>query len=206
MNGGSELTIFGSPRSRTMRVLWAAEELGLHYRHVPYEYDDPALKSREFLSLNPSGAVPTLVDGAVVVAESLAINLYLAKTYGQTDACRLYPSDAAGEAKVLQWSFFAQGHLEPWVQKDALLRPLLRAIGNLADGMIERSLSVLETALSSSEWLVGDSFSVADLNVAGVLSPSRSEALDLSDHPAVAGWLMRSYSRPAALTVRRRFA
>ena len=52
------LTIYGSPRSRTMRVLWMAEELGLDYEHVPYEANDPVLKSEAFLALNPAGAIP----------------------------------------------------------------------------------------------------------------------------------------------------
>ena len=73
------LTIYGSPRSRTMRVLWAAAELGLDYVHVPVPFDDPQLKSAGFLRLNPAGAVPTIVDDGFALSESLAINLYLAK-------------------------------------------------------------------------------------------------------------------------------
>ncbi len=76
------LTIYGSPRSRTMRVLWMAMELGLEYTHVPLAFDDPRLKEPDFLRINPAGAVPALMDDGFVLAESLAINLYLAKKYG----------------------------------------------------------------------------------------------------------------------------
>ena len=56
------LTIYGTPRSRTMRVLWLAEELGLQYEHRPLGWDDPFLKTDDFLRLNPAGAIPTIVD------------------------------------------------------------------------------------------------------------------------------------------------
>jgi glutathione S-transferase len=75
------LTIYGSPRSRTMRVLWAAAGLGLDCQHVPLAWDDPAFKSPEFLRLRPAGAVPVVVDDdGFALAESMAIILYLAKS------------------------------------------------------------------------------------------------------------------------------
>lgn len=199
------LTIYGSPRSRTMRVLWMATELGLEYTHVPHGFDDPVLKQPEFLALNPAGAIPTIVDDGFPLSESLAINLYLSKKYGRGEPTRLYPSTPQGEADAWRWSLWAQGHLEPWVQKDRLLADLIEAIGDRARGMIESALSVLERALDERAWLGGEHFGVADLNVAGVLSPSRSTPLDLSRYARVAGWLERSYSRPAARAVRRRF-
>ena len=116
------LTIYGSPRSRTLRVLWTAAELGLDYEHVPLAFDDPALKSAEFLKLNPAGAIPTIVDDdGFALSESLAINLYLAKTYG---AGSLYPPTPHGEAQAWRWTVWAQGHLEPWVQQEAPLAGL----------------------------------------------------------------------------------
>lgn len=204
------LTIYGSPRSRTMRVLWMAEELGLDYAHESWEFDDPRLKQSDFLHLNPAGAIPTivdtdLVDDDLVLAESLAINLYLAKKYGNRLSESLYLDSMEGEAKIISWSLWAQGHLEPWIQKDRLLADLLKAIGNRADAMITRSLDVLEYALAGHRYLLGDRFTAADLNVAGVLSPSRARLLDLSGYPQVQIWLQRCYSRPAAIAVRQRF-
>ena len=66
------LTIYGSPHSRTMRVLWTAAELDLTYEHIPLTWDDPYLKSPEFLRLNPAGTIPVIVDDGVVVAESMS--------------------------------------------------------------------------------------------------------------------------------------
>ncbi|HEX4199441.1 MAG TPA: glutathione S-transferase family protein [Caulobacteraceae bacterium] len=197
------LTIYGSPRSRTLRVLWAAAELGLDYEHVPLAFDDPRLKSADFLKLNPAGAVPTIVDDGVVLSESLAINLYLAKTYG---AGRLYPATPEGEAQAWKWTLWAQGHLEPWVQQDALLAALRAAMGQASRAVIEHALGLLDRTLDDRAWLVGEGFSVADLNVACVLSPSRVARLDLSPFGCVHDWLARCYGRPAAVATRTRFA
>ena len=179
-----------------------AAELNLEYDHVPYEFNDPKLKQPEYLRLNLAGAIPTIVDGDFSLSESLAINLYLAKKYGQTGSEALYPDDEESTARAISWSLFAQGHIEPWVQKDLLLADLIKALGSLGDGMINQSLRVLDNALSKSGWLVGEKFTVADLNVAGVLSPSRSDALDLSSFGQVKDWLARCYSRPAAVESR----
>ena len=197
------LTIYGSPRSRTLRVLWAAAELGLDYEHVPLAFDDPALKSAEFLKLNPAGAIPTIVDDGFALSESLAINLYLAKAYG---AGWLYPSTPQGEAQAWRWSLWAQGHLEPWVPYDAPLVKLRAAMGEAALAVVAPALGLLDRTLDDRPWLVGEDFSVADLNVAGVLSPSRAARLDLAPFAQVRDWLARCYARPAAVATRTRFA
>jgi len=186
-----------------MRVLWMAEELGLEFEHVPWEFDDPRLKTPEFLRLNPCGSIPAIVDDGFALSESLAINLHLAKRYARADQ-PLYGTTPAEEAKIWQWTLWAQGHLEPWVQKDRLLADLIRAIGEKGDAMIQRSLGTLERVLEDTEWLVGSRFTVGDLNVAAVLSPSRARNIDLTRYPHVADWLQRCYARPAAVSVRAR--
>jgi glutathione S-transferase len=197
------LTIHGSARSRTMRVLWMAEELGLAYEHDPIAFDDPRLKSPDFLRLNPAGAIPTIEDDGFALAESLAINLYLAKKHGLGG---LYPASLEGEAQAWRWSLWAQGQLEPWVMRDALLADLRAATAEHAAPMIAVALATLERALARADWLIGEAFTVADLNVAAVLSPSRSSQVDLKQYPQVSDWLTRCYARPAAVAVRKRFA
>jgi glutathione S-transferase len=196
------LVIHGSARSRTLRVLWMAAELGLDFEHDPIAYDDPALKTAAFLALNPAGAIPTLEDGAFALAESLAINLYLAKKH---DRGGLYPAGLEGEAQAWRWSLWAQGQLEPWIMRDALLADLRAAIAEAARPAIAAALSTLDRALDGRPWLLGEAFTVADLNVAAVLSPSRAEHLDLTPYANVAGWLSRCYARPAAVATRARF-
>lgn len=182
-----------------------AEELGLEFEHVPLEFDDPALKREDFRKLNPAAAIPTIVDDGFALSESLAINLYLASKYGSRGAGDLYPDSAQFQAQAWRWSLWAQGHLEPWVQKDLTLADLISAIGPLGDGMVQHSLSVLATTLAQQTWLAADHFTVADLNVAAVLSPSRAKSLNFRNCGNVDAWLTRCYARPAAVAVRRKF-
>jgi len=196
------LVLYGSPRSRTLRTLWTLTELGLAFEHVPLEWSDPALKSPEFLALNPAGAIPTLVDNGFAISESLAINLYLARRYGQAT---LWPHDVEGEAMAWRWTLWAQGHLEPWITYDSPLATARPAIAPLEAATVRRALGVLDAVLAIRPWLAAGEFSVADLNVAAVLSPSRSQHLDLAPFPHVKVWLALCYGRPAALETRRRF-
>jgi glutathione S-transferase len=199
------LTIYGSPRSRTMRTLWAAAELGLVYTHVPLAWDDPALKEPEFLRLNSAGTIPTIVDDDFALGESLAINLYLARKFGADGPTPLYPPDPRVEAEVWRWSLWAQGHLEPWVQRDARFEALRASAADVLETTVRAGLDTLERGLAGRDWLVGEHFTVADLNVAAVLSPSRSRDLDLAGLPRTAAWLARCYDRPAARATRQRF-
>lgn len=199
------LTIYGSPRSRTMRVLWAAAELGLDYEHVPVAHDDPWLKSPEFLRLSPAGAIPVIVDDGFALSESMAIILHLAKRYGASGDEPLYPAMPEGEAEAWRWSLWAQGELEPWVQRDGFLAPLRSAQAGFLAERSAAALEVLERALTGRDWLAGDRFTVADLNVAGVLSPSRADTLDLGPFPRIRDWRTRCYDRPAAVATRQRY-
>lgn len=187
-----------------MRVLWTATELRLDFDHFAYEHDDPRLKSRAFLALNPFGTIPTIVDDGFALSESLAINLYLAKKYGGGSPT-LSISDQATEAAVLRWSFWAQGAIEPWVQRDKAIVDLLAPIRSSVESHLGHPLGMLEAELSDSEWLLGAHFTLADLNVANVLSPSRAKTLNLTHFPRIKGWLKACYSRPAAREVRERY-
>jgi len=200
------LTIYGTPRSRTMRVLWTAAELGLDFTHVPLATGDPALQEAWFLRISPTGRIPAIDDDGFQLSESLAINLYLTKKHGSSRAPSLYPATLEGEADAWRWSLWAQGHLEPWVQQDARLAALRTAIDELAAAEIASALGVLDRHLTARAWLVGETFTVADINVASVLSPSRSSRLDLTPHPALMDWLGRCHARPAAVATRQRFA
>ncbi len=200
------LTIYGSARSRTMRVLWTAAELGLEYTHVAYEFDDPRLKQPEFLRINPAGAIPTIVDDGFALSESLAINLYLAKKYGRGGSEALYPATDAGEAQALRWTLWVQGHVEPWVQQDGALAALRVAIAPQARRAVDAALAMLDSVLATRAWLIAEHFTIADLNVAAVLSPSRATRLDLQPFPHVGRWLTLCYARPAAVATRARFA
>jgi glutathione S-transferase len=193
------LTIYGTTDSRTMRVLWAASELGLDFRHVPYDVTDPVLKQPQFLAINPAGAIPAIDDDGFTLGESLAIILYLAKKYGRPP---LYPATLEGEAEVWRWTLWGLAHLEPWVQGDVLLKDAIAAIGHLAKPFLERSCTLLEKTLSGRPWILGDDFTAADLTVGAILSPSRAAKLPLARYPNIRAWHLRCYRRPAALRTR----
>lgn len=193
------IRIFGKPRSRTVRCLWMAEEIGLAYENVKTDFERGEARTPEFLRLNPNGHVPALEDGDVRLFESLAINLYLARRYGGA----LWPHDAADEGRVFQWSIWAMTELEEPLLTALVNRrflPEARRDAQRAARAAERArkpLGVLEGALDGRSWLVGEAFGVADLNVASVLVWAPMADIDLAPTPRVAAWLGRCTARPA---------
>jgi glutathione S-transferase len=195
------LRIYGSARSRGVRTLWMALELGLEYEHLDYAPRSPATRTPEYLGLNPNGRVPTIDDDGFVLSESMAINLYLAKEHG-----KLYPADAKEEALAWQWSFWEVDRLDrqlttyannafvlPEAQRDA-------AAAKAAWDEIAPALDVLEIPLGKAQWLAGSAFSVADLNVAAAMV--RALSFDLGRWPHVHEWLHRCWDRPAGRRAR----
>ena len=197
----SKLRIYGIARTRAFRALWIAEELGLDYEHVPVEIGAAGARKPDYLAINPNGRLPAIEDDGFILWESLAITLYLAKKHG-----RLYPTTLEGEAQVWRWSLWAQGELEPWLQRETRETATASTVAELVRPAIQRGMTTLERALSGREWLVVGGFTVADLNVACVLSPSRADHIDLAPYPQVAAWLRRCYARPAAVAARARHA
>ncbi len=104
------LKLYGIAQSRTFRPLWLLHELGLEFEHVPLDFRGEALNDPAYRALNPNGRIPTLVDGDLVLWESMAINLYLARRYGGDSG--LWPDSIEGEALALQWSFWVMTEVE----------------------------------------------------------------------------------------------
>lgn len=195
------LRIHGSARSRAVRTLWMAEELGIPYEHIDVAPRSDASRSPAFLALNPNGRVPTIEDDGFVLWESMAINLYLAKKHG-----KLYPAEAQHEALAWQWSFWETDRLDRQIvtyANHALVLPEAERKADVAAAAwaeIAPALDVLETALGKAEWLAGPAFSVADLNLAAALY--RGLGMDLARWPALKAWLHRCWDRPAARKAR----
>ena len=191
------LVIFGTSRSRAFRVLWMATELGLPFQHRPLDWQKCA-RDEAYLEVNPAGTIPAIVDGDFVLSESLAINLYLARKFAG-----LLPSDPQEQASVVQWSFWAATSLEDkyiqWAEHSHWLPNALRdpALAASAAVSLSRPLDRLELALSQSKWLVGASFTVADLNVASTITLLRN--VESEKRPHVARWLSLCLSRSAYL-------
>ena len=190
----SKFKLYGGNRSRAGRVAWCGRELGLDFEQteIPFE----KMKEADYLAINPNGKVPGFVEGDLKLFESLAINLYLAKKYGTGE---LYPTKAEDEARVLQWTLWAATEVEP-----KLLPVLLFKFGFSKDEhaaksgpeTVKQPLAVLDQHLAKHEYLVGNKFSVADLNVACVVGIANAVELDLSYVPHVKAWLDRIKARP----------
>jgi len=196
------LRIYGSAKSRTLRTLWMAGELGLTYDHKDYLPRAPETKTPEYRALNPNSRVPTIDDDGFVLSESMAINFYLAKKHGSA----LYPLDAKHEALALQWSLWETDRLDRQVVNycrntqdlpEAERKP---EVAKAAWDEVVPAFDALEAALAKSDWLAGPAFSVADLNVAAALY--RAHTLNLGKWPRLKAWFNRCWERPAAKKIR----
>ena len=198
------ITLYGASGGRSSRCLLALEEMGLAYEHRPLKPWDSEVDKALLRALNPNARVPVLEDGDLQLFESMAINLYLGDRYGGP----LWPSLPEQRALLYQWSLWTQ------TEVDVMARHRARYGDNperKARALEERhaALAILDAALSDRPWLLGDTFSLADVNVAASLSePWENGLIDGDLDPAAQGlptlgdWLARCVSRPAWERVR----
>jgi len=197
------LKLYGNPRSRATRCIWMLEEMGEPYELIETSVRPGDLHKPEYLRLNPNALIPTLVDGDVVLWESMAINLYLAQKPGP-----MHAASAAVTGLAAQWSFWAMLETETLLLEllnhRAVLPDFARDISHVERNtlLLQKPLRLLDQALSGRNHLGGDNFTVADLNVAAILSWGKIARLDLSPHPNVARWLDQCLVRPANMRVR----
>jgi glutathione S-transferase len=196
--------LHGTSKSRSARSLWALEELGVKYEHNPVEV--AKAKSADHVKLNPNGHIPALEVDGQIVWESMAINLYLAEKYGKPP---IWPSSAEGHADCLKWSFWAITEIEPNLMTLLINRVFLpadqrdeKAIKKAEDAL-KAPLKVLDDHLKGREYLLGKDFTIADLNVAAVMSFAQLAKLDLSGTPAAQAWLQKCLGREANQRVRK---
>lgn len=194
------LKVYGPGRSRASRVLWMLAECG-----VPYEHEDltryPTMdeKAAAMRAIYPLGKIPVLEDGDLRLAESMAINLYLARTYGGA----LWPASAPEQALAEQWSFFAVTEIDPPLVQLLVERSFRKEPDRNVENekknaeQIRRPLAYLEQHLTGRPYLLGERFTVADLNLASIFSMAGGAKLGLAEYPAVTEWLGRCRARPA---------
>jgi glutathione S-transferase len=192
------LTLHHLNNSRSQKVVWLLEELGLPYelihyqRHPETQIGPPALKA-----LHPLGKSPVLEDDGQMLCESGAITQYLLTRYGEG---RLAP-DPAGpqQLRFLECLYFAvSAGMNP-----IMIKVYSRAFG-LADSALdmaataelEYAMGYIETLLGHNQWLMGDLFTAADVQMSFI--PELARAVGAAgDHPAIEAWQRRLYARPA---------
>ncbi|MBB3443298.1 glutathione S-transferase family protein [Rhizobium sp. BK379] len=212
------LTIYGVYRSRSARVYWMAEELGIEFESVPVlqakrlanplSPDAPInTLSPKFLALNPMALIPAVKDGDLVLNESLAINLYLARKYGGELGGKTVEEDGL----MTMWTVWAVSELDGNTGKIVSTyddgrenTEAGRAVIDVACRTMKRPLSVLEKHLDGKDWIVGGRFTVVDLNIAEVLRYAQSETALFEAHPNINAWIKRCQSRPAYLEMQRK--
>lgn len=208
------LKIYGVYRSRATRNIWLAQELGLQFEHIPviqaYRVADPSAanaplhtRSPAFLAINPNGHIPSIDDDGFVLHESLAINLYLAKKHGGP----LAPKDVHEDGLMTQWALWAATEVETNalnVMYHMAAYPPEKRDANLAATSLEAlraPFAVLEKALAGADYLVGNRFTVADINMAEVFRYAMPAKELFAANPNVAAWLKRCQDRPAFKTM-----
>jgi len=198
------LKIYGIPKSRTFRALWAAEELGIPYENVPVNFTE-GVKQADFLAVNPVGKIPAIDDAGFRLSESLAITTYLVKKHGGP----LAPATLEDEARALQWTLWGVSSIEQLLLDFIGNRYSLPAekrnegIANAAESKLPRPMGTLDEHLAASPFLLGPAFTLADLNVASLLYATWYWKADLSRWPHVKDWLDRCFARPGAQRARK---
>ena len=199
------LTIYGVYRSRALRNIWLLEEMGQPYRHVPViqPYRPGAAtmmhsRSPEFLAISPNGGIPAMQDGDLVLSESLAINLYIARKFGGP----LAATGLAEEGLFAQWTLFGATAIEPHsiqiLYNRAQLPPEQRSEAKVSEAVaaLRVPMEALDAALADG-FLVGGRFTVADINVAEVVRYALPAPEVLEAAPRVKAWLSACHARPA---------
>lgn len=212
------LTVHHLEYSRSQRVLWLLEELGLPYELRIYARDPKTrLAPKELRQVHPLGKSPVLTDGELVLAESGAILEYLAETYGaQTPpGLRLLPPAGSTDHRQLRfWMHYAEGSLMTWLVMKLVfmtiprqpmpffVRPVARKLcatvqSRLIDPNLTSAMGFIEDHLSRHDWFAGTAPSLADFQMSFAVAALLSRADAASSCPRIAAWLQRVEARPA---------
>ncbi len=199
--------------SRSQRILWLLEELGLEYRVEKYLRDPATLRAPAGLhTLHPLGKLPVIVDGDLALAESGAIVDYILERYGQG---RLVPPAGTPERlRYLYWVHYAEGSaMTPLLVKlifdrietgpvPFFVRPVVRGLarsvkGRFAQPEIDRHLDFLESELGRSTWFAGEELTGADILLSFPLQIAAAYAGLDAGRPRLTAFLQRVAARPA---------
>ena len=207
------LTVHHLSNSRSQRVLWLLEELGVPYEVVRYERDAKTmLAPPALLAVHPLGKSPVVTDGDVTVAESGAIVEYLVGKYGNG---RLVPAPGTAERlRYTYWLHYAEGSaMPPLLLKlifdrvattpmpwpfSAMARRIAGSVQNSFIGpQLKRHLDFMESELAQRTWFAGEEFTAADVQMSFPLEAARSRAGLDAGRPKLLDFLERIHARSA---------
>lgn len=194
------LKLYHAPDTRSVRIVWLLEELGVDYALERFTLGDPAMRAPEFTSVHPMGRVPVLEDGDVTLFESGAIVEYVVERHG---GGRLRPATDSPEFPLyLQWLHYAEGMIMPPVNvivvETILLPAERRNDANVARAtkLLTRMLTAVEKGLDGRDYLAG-AFSAADIMTGHATLVAQRFGADISDKPNVAAYVERLQNRDA---------
>ncbi|MDE2147461.1 MAG: glutathione S-transferase [Burkholderiales bacterium] len=207
------ITVHHLENSRSQRVLWLLEELGLPYEVKRYARDPQTmLAPPELQRVHPLGKSPVITDGEITVAESGAIVEYLLDTYGEG---RLRPPAGTPERRrYTYWLHFAEGSAMPFLLLKLVfdkvraapvpffIKPVVKGLADKVTGSfvapnLARQLAFMEAEVTARPWFAGSEFTAADVQMSYPIEAAAERAGLGAAQPALQGWLQRIHARPA---------
>lgn len=195
------LQLYHAPRSRSARVRWLLEELGVPHEIVPVEFSRENLRSPSYRKIHPLGKVPALRDGEVHMIESGAIVEYVLERYGRGRLAP--PQDSPDRPRFLQWLHFAEATVLPPLSaiiQNTFLKPEGERIPEVvpgAQGQVAEILGVLDEELAGRDYIAGDEFSAADIMLGYSLTLVKMLGLLSGEFEHASAYLERLEARPA---------
>jgi glutathione S-transferase len=187
------MQLYWSPRSRSFSALWLMEETGVPYERVLVDITTGAQRKPEYLAVNPMGKVPALRDGEATLAEAAAICAYVAERYPEAKLAP--PVGSPLRAKYLYWLFFAPGCVEPAMVQTATKLEMNSVAAGWGDA--QRVFDVLDAALASGPWILGEDFSAADIAIGAGLNFAVRLFKMVPSRPSFEAYIARCVARPA---------
>lgn len=190
----NRITFYSNPQSRAAVIHWMLEEVGEPYETIYLNFQG-AMKTPEYLAINPMGKVPAVVHDGQVVTEGAAICAFLADQYPQANLAPALDSPLRGT--YYRWLFFAAGPLEEAITMKSLNMDIPSdKSAMLGFGTLERTVDVLEKAVSESPWICGEQFTAADVYVGSAIRFYLQFGV-LEARPAFNAYVDRLTQRPA---------
>jgi glutathione S-transferase len=207
------ITVHHLNNSRSQRVLWLLEELGIAYEIKRYERDPATMLAPPSLrEVHPLGKSPVITDGSLTLAESGAIIEYLVGRYG--DGRLIPPAQTPERVRYIYWMHYAEGSAMPFLLLQLIfnrvasgpmpffVRPIARGVAarvkqSFIQPNIDRHLDYMEAELGKSAWFVGNDFTAADIQMSFPLEAAVARGGLNASRPKLMGFLHQIHARSA---------